>query len=107
MTSLQSLRLTLKLNFTNFTTGITHLCQNSIIICWEFETCCCDVYVAKIAVDIMMLYYRYINYFMLNGTVYLNNSAVPILGVGEGDHALQCRTSRDECCKASLAKPVW
>ena len=36
---------------------------------------------------------------MLNGTVYLNNSAVPLLGIGEGDHALQCRTSRDECCK--------
>lgn len=37
---------------------------------------------------------------MLNGTVYLNNSAVPLLGVGEDDHALQCRTSRDECCKS-------
>ena len=37
--------------------------------------------------------------FMLNGTVYLNNSAVPLLGVGEGDHALQCRTSREECCR--------
>ena len=22
-----------------------------------------------------------------------------LLGIGEGDHALQCRTSRDECCK--------
>jgi hypothetical protein len=37
---------------------------------------------------------------VLNGTVYLNNSAVPLLGVGERDHALQCRTSRDECCRA-------
>jgi hypothetical protein len=36
---------------------------------------------------------------VLNGTVYLNNSAVPLLGVGERDHALQCRTSRDECCR--------
>ena len=39
-------------------------------------------------------------YFVLNGTVYLNNSIVPLLSVGEGDHALQCTTSREECCRA-------
>ena len=38
-------------------------------------------------------------YFVLNGTVYLNNSAVPLSSVGEGDHALQCRTSWGKCCK--------
>ena len=37
---------------------------------------------------------------MLKGTVYLNNSDIPLLGIGEGDHALQCRTSRDGCCRA-------
>ena len=37
-------------------------------------------------------------YFMLNRTAYLNNrlSAAPQLGAGEGYHALQCRTNRDE-----------
>ena len=59
-------------------------------------------YIAKMDVHIIMFYNNIITdiYFMLNGTVYLNNSAVPLLGVGEGDHALQCRTSRDECCRA-------
>ena len=58
-------------------------------------------YIAKMDVHIIMFYNIIITdiYFMLNGTVYLNNSAIPLLGVEEGDHALQCRTSRDECCK--------
>ena len=38
-------------------------------------------------------------YFEFNGTVHLNNSAIPLLGIGEGDHALQCKTNKEECCK--------
>lgn len=37
-------------------------------------------------------------YFELNGKVYLNNSAVPISEIGEGDKALYCKTDKEDCC---------
>ena len=37
-------------------------------------------------------------YFELNGVVYMNNSAASLLEVGEGENALFCKTSREECC---------
>ena len=62
---------------------------------WNVLWCIC-IYTAKMVMNNIIITDLY---FMLNGTVYLNNSDIPLLGVGEGDHALQCRTSRDECCK--------
>ena len=37
-------------------------------------------------------------YFELNGKVYNNNSFVSINDIGEGDHALLCKTDKVECC---------
>ena len=37
-------------------------------------------------------------YFELNGKVYLNNSAIPLREIGEGDSALLCKTDRENCC---------
>ena len=37
-------------------------------------------------------------YFELNGEVYLNNSVVPLLEVGEDDSALLCKTDLTDCC---------
>ena len=37
-------------------------------------------------------------YFVLKGSVYLNNSAISVGEVGEGDDALICRTNNRGCC---------
>ena len=37
-------------------------------------------------------------YFVLKGSVYLNNSAISVGEVGEGEDALICRTNNRECC---------
>ena len=37
-------------------------------------------------------------YFEISGNVYLNNSAVPLLEVGEGENALYCKTDKEACC---------
>ena len=37
-------------------------------------------------------------YFELSGNVYLNNSAVSLQEVGEGDNALICKTNKQDCC---------
>ena len=37
-------------------------------------------------------------YFELKGKVYLNNSAAPLMEVGEGERALLCKTDLEECC---------
>ena len=37
-------------------------------------------------------------YFELNGTIYLNNSAIALRDVGEDDNALACVTDNQECC---------
>ena len=37
-------------------------------------------------------------YFELNGNVYLNNSAISLQEVGEGNNALICKTNKQDCC---------
>ena len=37
-------------------------------------------------------------YFEINGKVYLNNSAIPLVEVGEGESALYCKTDKELCC---------
>ena len=37
-------------------------------------------------------------HFELRGIVLPNNSAAPLLDVGEGENALLCKTDREECC---------
>ena len=37
-------------------------------------------------------------YFELNGNIFINNSVVNFLDVGEGDSALLCKTDKAECC---------
>ena len=37
-------------------------------------------------------------YFVLRGSVYLNNSAIALEGIGEGEDALICRTNNKDCC---------
>ena len=37
-------------------------------------------------------------HFELNGNVYLNNSAVSLQEVGEGENALICKTNKQDCC---------
>ena len=37
-------------------------------------------------------------YFELKNEVYLNNSAIPLRDIGEGDSALLCKTDRKDCC---------
>ena len=37
-------------------------------------------------------------YFQLSGNVYLNNSAVSLQEVGEGENALICKTDKQDCC---------
>lgn len=37
-------------------------------------------------------------YFELKGKVYLNNSAVSLSEVGEGENALFCKTDKKDCC---------
>ena len=41
-------------------------------------------------------------YFELNGKVYLNNSAISVLEIGEGDEALYCKTDKEDCCGTAL-----
>ena len=38
-------------------------------------------------------------YFELNRVVYMNNSAVSLSEVGEGENALLCKTNKEECCE--------
>ena len=40
-------------------------------------------------------------HFELNRVVHLNNSAVSLLAVGEGENALFCKTKVEECCENS------
>ena len=37
-------------------------------------------------------------YFENNGKVYTNNSIISLYDIGEGEHALLCRTNRMNCC---------
>ena len=37
-------------------------------------------------------------YFELNDIKYLNNSAVPLADIGEGESALLCKTDKKDCC---------
>ena len=37
-------------------------------------------------------------YFELKGSVYLNNSAIPLADIGEGKNALFCKTDKNNCC---------
>ena len=37
-------------------------------------------------------------YFMLNGTMYINNSAVAMTSIGERENALLCKTNKEDCC---------
>ena len=37
-------------------------------------------------------------YFELNGNLYLNNSAVALSEIGEGEKALLCKTDKKDCC---------
>lgn len=37
-------------------------------------------------------------YFELNGKIYLNNTAVSMSEIGEGNKALHCKTDKEECC---------
>ena len=37
-------------------------------------------------------------YFELDGRKYLNNSETSISDVGEGEHALLCKTDKEDCC---------
>ena len=37
-------------------------------------------------------------YFEINGKVYLNNSAIPLIETGEDTSALYCKTNKEECC---------
>ena len=52
-----------------------------------------------------LIFYLVINnlgvYFELNGKVYLNNSALSMTDIGEGENALFCKTDKAECCGSS------
>ena len=37
-------------------------------------------------------------YFELNGKLYLNNSAIALSEIGEGEKALYCKTDKEDCC---------
>ena len=37
-------------------------------------------------------------HFELDGKIYLNNSALPLSEVGEGENALYCKTNKEDCC---------
>ena len=37
-------------------------------------------------------------YFEIKGKIYLNNSALPLIDIGEGTSALYCKTDKEECC---------
>ena len=47
----------------------------------------------------MVICYCFVGvHFELNGKIYLNNSAIAISEIGEGDEALYCRTDKEKCC---------
>ena len=37
-------------------------------------------------------------YFELDGKKYFNNSEISISDIGEGEHALLCKTDEEDCC---------